>query len=207
MLQVFYLLICIPLVTLSKSDCPCKNEIRNYNICMKSANSCGLHLSEFEECVKDRFTSMETEIKTLKGSIPNGTKHVSFMAYSSSTLKLTPGNFLKFGRVTTNKGNGYDSATGVFTAPVAGTYSFTLTIGLPTPSSSSDYLRLIIMYNNKEVGRVWAGWGGLWIKTTENVFVDMKKGEKVLIKVLTWPKEYPYIAGGTGSNFNGFLIQ
>lgn len=69
MLQVVYLLICV--VALCRSDCPCKNEIRNYNICTKSANSCGLHLSEFEECIKDRFTSMETKINALKHDIEN----------------------------------------------------------------------------------------------------------------------------------------
>lgn len=57
------------------------------------------------------------------------------MAYPPSEVKLKPGNFLKFGTVTSDKENGYDRTTGVITAPVAGTYYFTLTIGLPTPSS------------------------------------------------------------------------
>ncbi|XP_055999074.1 uncharacterized protein LOC130047720 [Ostrea edulis] len=206
MLQVVYLLICM--VVLSRSDCPCKNEIRNYNICTKSANSCGLHLSEFEECIKDRFTSMETKINALKhanGNIP-GIKHVSFMAQPSSNLKLAPGNFVKFGGVTTNKGNGYDGKTGVFTAPVAGSYSFTLNIGMPTPSRTSDYLRLQILHNEKQVGYWWTRWVGKWVKISENV-LDMKKGEKVRIKVYTWPREFQYIASGMHSNFNGFLIQ
>ncbi|XP_055999061.1 cerebellin-3-like [Ostrea edulis] len=204
MLQVLYLLICM--VALSRSDCPCKNEIRNYNICTKSANSCGLHLSEFEECIKNRFTSMETELTTLKTYLP-GKKPVSFMAQPSSRFKSSSGKFLKFGRVTTNKGNGYDGKTGVFTAPVAGTYSFTLTIGMPTPSSTSDYLRLHILHNNYQVGFWWTPWVGKWIKISENILLDMKKGDNVRIKVYSWPKEFQYIGGTTHSNFNGFLIQ
>ena len=42
-------------------------------------------------------------------------------------IALGSGSPLRFDKMALNTGNGYDSETGIFTAPVAGTYAFFLT--------------------------------------------------------------------------------
>jgi hypothetical protein len=50
---------------------------------------------------------------------------------SDDGIPLGPHQTLKFDRVVTNAGNGYDPTTGLFTAPVAGYYAFYLFIMEP----------------------------------------------------------------------------
>lgn len=58
----------------------------------------------------------------------------AFSAWIITTI--APGNVVPFNQVTFNEEGGYDSATGKFTAPVAGKYQFNWT-GFPTSSSGS----------------------------------------------------------------------
>ncbi|XP_060600013.1 uncharacterized protein LOC132753552 [Ruditapes philippinarum] len=60
---------------------------------------------------------------------PSSTRFVAFTAYLDHPLGgLNPWTTIKFNRIITNHGNGYNTFTGIFTAPVSGIYYITYTI-------------------------------------------------------------------------------
>ncbi|XP_048774045.2 cerebellin-1-like [Ostrea edulis] len=210
-------------VTIARGDCSCKKNIHYYNICMKSAennrNGCGLHLSEYETCIKKEFTSLKSKVQLLERAISGISTErkvdtISFMASPATNIKPVSGATLIFGNVLTNKGGAYNGRTGVFTAPVSGSYFFMCTIGLPAPSSANDYLRIHIMKNGKISSYLFIGAEGMWIKRSENTLLQLQKGDKVYLKIRTnGGGQFPYIAGSSTypgavyhSHFSGFLI-
>jgi len=67
-------------------------------------------------------------------------ERIAFHARLASRIKgTTSGQTVVFNQVDTNLGGCYNATTGVFTAPVAGTYVFSLTFAMShTKSSQSD---------------------------------------------------------------------
>ena len=81
---------------------------------------------------------------------------IAFHAYLASTiLETTYGQTIVFNQVDTNLGGGYSGTTGVFTAPVAGTYVFSLTFEMYYYSSHASNGELYIMKNQDQSIRVW----------------------------------------------------
>ncbi|XP_061184816.1 complement C1q tumor necrosis factor-related protein 3-like [Saccostrea echinata] len=194
--------------------CPCKKDIEYYNICMKSSqnsnNACGLHLTEYDTCIKKKFTELESKVEMFGHSQNRTTHHISFMASLSRNLNLVRGTLLIFDSVITNKGGAYSSSTGIFTAPVTGSYFFVVTLGLPTPSSSEggDYIRILFLKNGKRSGYLFIGTEGLWTRRSENSLMELSKGDKVKLSIITTGTGFSYIAGGNyHSHFSGFLIN
>ena len=70
---------------------------------------------------------------------------MAFTAGLSTHTTLSNGATIHFDVIVTNKGNGYNPNTGVFTAPKAGTYFFAV-VGLCNNAGSLD-LRLVIKFN------------------------------------------------------------
>ncbi|XP_062570408.1 complement C1q tumor necrosis factor-related protein 3-like [Saccostrea cucullata] len=204
--------ICLSLVAIALCSCPCKKNLEYYNICMKSAqnsnNACGLHLTEYDTCTKERYTHLESKVESIERSLNRKTHHVSFMANPSGNVKVVKGTLI-FSNVLTNKGGAYNGKTGIFTAPVSGSYFFMVTFGLPTPSGSkgSDYIRMQIIKNGKMIGYLFIGTEGVWIKRSENTLIDLSKGDKVKLSIITIGTGFSYIAGGYRSHFSGFLIN
>ncbi|XP_061184815.1 complement C1q tumor necrosis factor-related protein 6-like [Saccostrea echinata] len=137
------------------------------------------------------------------------------MAAPASNIKPVVGT-LVFGNVLINKGGAYNGKTGMFTAPVSGTYFFMVTIGLPAPSTSNgrDYLRIHIMKNSKMSSYLFIGPEGLWIKRSENTLLELSKGDRVNLFIKTTGSGFPYIAGKDHypgstyhSHFSGYLIN
>ncbi|XP_062570406.1 uncharacterized protein LOC134232461 [Saccostrea cucullata] len=214
-----FLSTCLSLVAIARCTCPCKKNIEYYNICMKSAltsnNACGLHLTEYDICTKERLAHFESKVESIERSLNRTTHHVSFMAGPASNMKPIVGTLI-FGNVLTNKGGAYNGKTGIFTAPVSGSYFFMVTIGLPTPSSAegSDYIRIHIMKNGKISSYLFIGTKGLWVKRSENTLLELSKGDKVNLYLRTTGSGFPYIGGKYNypgatynSHFSGFLIN
>ncbi|XP_063401902.1 uncharacterized protein LOC134686159 [Mytilus trossulus] len=69
-------------------------------------------------------------------------KSVAFSAYRTSSQVSAIKEIVRFDKVWTNEGNGYDPLTGIFTAPRAGLYHITAVV--MSPSAKTLYLRLYL---------------------------------------------------------------
>jgi len=128
--------------------------------------------------------------------------HVSL---SSDIVGTTRGQTIVFNQVDTNLGGGYNNATGVFTAPVAGTYVFSLTFNMYYVSPYATYGELQIMINDVMKLRVsneldsYADEGSasgttvLVLSTGDRVYVRDDRGKM-------------YLYGSRLTYFSGFLL-
>ncbi|XP_062602483.1 collagen alpha-2(VIII) chain-like isoform X2 [Saccostrea cucullata] len=179
-------------------------------------HSCSNTLSQYENCLKTHDLTMETRIQNLETEMKNiqaGTRQVvAFHASLSTDVKVEKGP-LKFDKVLFNRGNGYNDTAGVFTAPVQGVYSFTLTLGPYTPKTAPDLFRVQIMKNREIVRYLYIEWKGSWLKKSENTIVELQVGDEVDVRMYNAPAGFTSIGGTNNhpgssyySHFSGFLI-
>lgn len=128
----------------------------------------------------------------------------AFLANLSHSLSnLKSNQIVKFDSVVTNIGKHYNPATGKFTAPQDGIYTFSWTC--LTPAGSRFETRLLVNDRYISANRANAQNINQYVQGTKNVVVQMKKGDKAAVRVLT-------IAGlklhgnGLFSAFSGFMI-
>lgn len=84
---------------------------------------------------------------------------------------------VKFDKVWTNNGNGYDPSSGVFTAPMAGLYHFAAVV--MTEDGKNLYVRLF--QNNTKITSSYTTDKG-YKAGTFDVVLKLEKGEKIYIK-------------------------
>ncbi|XP_078320033.1 uncharacterized protein LOC111106082 [Crassostrea virginica] len=125
---------------------------------------------------------------------------VGFTAGMTSTSTSWRGDILVFPYVITNKGQGYSSSSGKFTAPRDGTYVFALT----AVSYYSNHLRLDIVHDGDSKVRTLSHGSASFQTGTNLVVLELDRGDAV------WVKRY----GGQGyytdsvplTTFSGFLL-
>lgn len=107
-----------------------------------------------------------------------------------------PGQTIVFEEIITNTGNHYNSATGVFVAPVAGQYFFTTSV---TDLSNQGGTVLHIVVNGKRVAEVSTVQGQVGGGGSTSVALEMNPGDEVFVR--------SYNAGGkVVGSFTGFQI-
>ncbi|KAJ8298861.1 hypothetical protein KUTeg_022921 [Tegillarca granosa] len=117
----------------------------------------------------------------------------------------TKGATVRYNRVTSNIGNGYNVNTGKFVAPVSGTYLFSVTV----MGKSGCNEHLDIFKNNDRVGMVRSekskdldsGTNVLVMDVTSSDVVYLKCFENGACQCLFTYKDYAY------NTFSGFLIK
>ncbi|XP_052683868.1 C1q-related factor-like [Crassostrea angulata] len=96
-------------------------------------------------------------------------------------IKLKNGQIVKYNKILTNDGNGYDVRTGVFTCPVAGSYMFVV------DSMSQPGTWLYLKVNKNTVGKMY--WyvsvdhkDNPLIQVSKTVIVKLKAGDHVKVE-------------------------
>nr|KAG5689363.1 hypothetical protein BaRGS_019737 [Batillaria attramentaria] len=108
---------------------------------------------------------------------------------------------LKFDNVITNLGDGYKPLTGVFTAPVAGLYVFSLTA---MATNGRDPAELAIVMQGTDLARTWgAGKHDIEDQSTKTVSAYLDEGDQVWVA----QRRGDGIRGDWWTSFTGFLVQ
>lgn len=126
--------------------------------------------------------------------------HIAFTAkLGEHATNLGLHQTIVFERIHTNIGNAYSSSTGVFTAPVNGTYYFTSTI----MCHSGDFLEAEMVHNGNHVVYMYASDNDFEQGANGAVLV-LAEGDSVWVRNARTEADKVY--GGDWSSFSGFLL-
>lgn len=116
-------------------------------------------------------------------------------------MSLSNHEILQFDHVITNIGLGYNTNTGIFTAPVAGVYAFFLSV---TSSNNHGLLILAIDKHGNTLDYVYTeGSADSNDQGSSHVTTQMAAGEQL------WVRQHAGVAvrGGSYTVFTGYLVQ
>nr|QBA18411.1 type 2 C1q domain-containing protein 4 isoform 2 [Littorina littorea] len=152
-----------------------------------------------ELSLKNALTAAKREITTLWTKVNRSSKAVGFTArfLNDDGAGIPVGNraTLRFDDVVFNAGNGYDPHTGIFTAPVAGTYAFFFNL------MAFVYGKVEILKNGKYIDYVWANSNN--DQGASQLLVHLEDGGKVWVRQL----DIHSLRGGPYTIFTGYLLQ
>ncbi|XP_022289894.2 uncharacterized protein LOC111101622 [Crassostrea virginica] len=183
-----------------------RNKIQALNAKFQSqANVTNLLSADVEESKKTHrklssavlsLESFQKNISLLRSLVKD--TPVAFTTGMTSSSSSWYGDILVFPHVITNKGQGYSSSSGKFTAPRDGTYVFTVT----AVSWSSYYLHLDIAHNGVSKVRTYSQ--NSYQTGTNLVVLELDRGDAV------WVKRHSgqgYYSGSVPiTTFSGFLL-
>ena len=143
---------------------------------------------------------MYHQLKQSNVSISVKDTPVAFTAGIKSSSESWSGDILVFPHVITNKGHGYSSSSGKFTAPRDGMYIFTVTV----VSYGSNWLYLDIVHDDVRKVRTFLHESARYQTGTNLVVLELDRGDAV------WVRRQ----GGQGyfsqsvplTTFSGFLL-
>ncbi|KAH3845270.1 collagen alpha-1(X) chain-like [Dreissena polymorpha] len=128
--------------------------------------------------------------------------YVAFTAVRANTLShIGLNQVIPFETVIYNRGRAYDNYHGLFIAPRAGIYLFSVTI-LHMPHGQSMHAG--IMLSGRTIAKVHAT-GGVWDEGSQTVIVPVREGEKVWVQNQDYTNQHVY--GDLYSSFSGVLLK
>lgn len=128
---------------------------------------------------------------------------IAFHASLQSHLRNVPVNtIMKFEKVHLNKGNGYDPATGVFTAPEDGVYSFAWSF---LTSKDGTLYTAAVVDNQIQAKSGIEKPQSIYINTSGHFIQELKKGNKVWIR--TYYRTVKFLNADYFSYFSGYKIN
>ncbi|CAC5423613.1 unnamed protein product [Mytilus coruscus] len=127
----------------------------------------------------DLFDDLIQMMLKIKGSESLGQRKgfLAFTAYRASPQSLSANEVVKFDKVWTNNGDGYDPSSGVFTAPKAGLYHFAAVV----MSANGKFLFLRLYHNNAKITSSYVN-DKRYKTGTFDVVLTLVNGDKVSIK-------------------------
>ncbi|CAC5394549.1 C1QL [Mytilus coruscus] len=155
--------------------------------------------------LQTRIDGLEKEIKALKAEIDTkGPNKVAFMAKNAGPLQNIPANYIVvYDTAITNLGNGYDTSTGIFTAPSNGVYIFSWTCLSHAGYIFPTYLAV----NGNLIARNHAGSRNVQdhISGSQNAVIEIKKYDKVSVRIQNGHTGQ-YMYGQGWSTFIGYKL-
>ena len=125
---------------------------------------------------------------------------VAFTAGMTSSSTTWRGDILVFPHVITNKGQGYSSSSGKFTAPRDGTYVFTVT-GV---SFAKKPLTLDIVHDGVSKVKTWSDSSASHQTGTNLVVLELDRGDAVWVRRNSGQGYYSLSVPWT--TFSGFIL-
>ncbi|XP_029017944.1 complement C1q-like protein 2 [Betta splendens] len=148
--------------------------------------------------------AQEEQLQSLTNAVAVASSNVAFSAALGNSMgpfeQDTP---LRYQRILSNIGNGYNPATGIFTAMVRGVYYFSYTMYNNNVGQSNSMVSLI-----KNSQRVVSTWGTVGNEThdsaTNAAVVQLEAGDSVFVQLyatrIIYDNSYYY------NTFSGFLL-
>ena len=135
----------------------------------------------------------------------NMDKPVAFFAHNVVDAKLDkPNKTIVFAIAETNEGSGYNTSTGIFTAPIGGLYQFIVSFCPPTGITSP----LALVMSGNVIARSTIYNEGHPTCSSFPTVIRMKSGEKVWVKSLVFARYNALQENSRYMNsFSGMLIN
>ncbi|XP_060606067.1 uncharacterized protein LOC132758412 [Ruditapes philippinarum] len=181
-----------------------KRRIPKENKVLKEAER---KVGEMIHKLKDDRTDIRLKVhkyKVLNGDISHGSsksKDVSFRSKEPLKTYLEGGEKFIFTNTPVNNGNTYDNITGVFIAPVTGTYYFVLQLCL-----GGNYVDLSIRKGENLYS--WARFFPYYLSCqTVDMLTPLQKGDEVYAsKTSSWDYDIMHVGNDLYNTFSGVLI-
>ncbi|XP_060577747.1 collagen alpha-2(VIII) chain-like [Ruditapes philippinarum] len=130
---------------------------------------------------------------------------VAFFAHNVVDLKLDrTDKIIIFTTATTNEGSGYDTSTGIFTAPVGGLYQFVVNYC----AYYKQHSPLALVLSGNVIARSSNYDANYYTCSSFYAVIRVKSSEKIWVKCLSGSSGYALYKGGWFMNsFSGILIN
>jgi hypothetical protein len=123
---------------------------------------------------------------------------VGFTAILTHNATLQHGQTVVYDLVHTNYFNGYDKASGIFTAPGKGLYVFSCTV----MTLGIDHMHIEIVKNDKWITTIYTS-DVPKDQTSQTVVIPLRRGDKVWAKQTHEGRQLQ----GYGNLFSGYLVS
>ncbi|XP_060584345.1 complement C1q tumor necrosis factor-related protein 5-like [Ruditapes philippinarum] len=162
--------------------------------------------TSFEETRKNLTSDIEAEKKKLfqlEGKLEQ--PPIAFYAHHLKDMLLdTMDEILIFEKTFTNEGTGYDTSTGLFTAPVGGLYQF----HVHTCTVYNKYAHLGLVLENKFIAANSNEGDGAHGCSSFGAIIRVRSGEKVWVEVTAYHSNYQLYQDSHRMNtFSGVLVN
>nr|XP_022298834.1 complement C1q-like protein 2 [Crassostrea virginica] len=145
-------------------------------------------------------TAIQTLIAISKAGKSNGQSNpaIGFSVGLSKTIYLGDKEAIKYDRVLTNIGNGFDKFSGHFTTPIKGLYVFSCTL----MAEATGDLSVVLVKNGQEMSHAYSS-AGKYDSGAISILLSLEKGDKV------WIRRYGHgrTMNADYSWFTGYLIS